>query len=158
METGPSAMGNPFLCHYKLKGFKSCETAQTLCEMRSRHRMGCKNGPKGRGGPGALLLGLSLGDNPSTVLLLICSGPEQAPWVLGGAERLLSAQHPGLERGSQSRAESPHQGHPSGHPTGGMLKKRGLQHKANCWLLPHPALERTLVWKGAEIKHNPFFP
>lgn len=70
-------------------------------------RMDCKNVPKGSGGPGALLWGLSLGDNPSMVLLLISSGPEQAPWMLGVAERLPATQHPGLERGSQSRAESP---------------------------------------------------
>lgn len=59
----------------------------------------------GSGSPGALLWGLSLGDNLSTVLLLICSCCSFArvqskhPGCLGGAERLLDAQHPGLERG-----------------------------------------------------------
>lgn len=72
-----------------------------------------------------MLWGLSLGDSPSTVLLLVGSGPEQAPWVLGVAERLPATQHPGLGRDRQSRAESPGQGHPSGHPADGMLRDRG---------------------------------
>lgn len=65
-ETGPSVMGSPFLCHYKLKGFKSCEESQTLCEMRSQCRMGS-------GGPGALLWGLSLGRWVTTQARFCCS-------------------------------------------------------------------------------------
>lgn len=117
-------------------------------------RMGCKNVPKGSGGPGALLWGLSLGDNPSMVLLLISSGPEQAPWMLGVAERLPATQHPGLERGSQSRAESPAPGTSQWAPNW----RDAEGHLANFWLLPHPALERSLIWKGAEIKYKPSFP
>lgn len=88
-----------------------------------------------------------MGDNPSRVLLLVCSGPEQAPWA--------------EERQSDSRAESPDQEHPSGHPTAGMLREGTAAQGQLLAAVATPCIstgERAPIWKGAEIKYKFSFP
>lgn len=142
---------------------RAVRSHRSLCEMKSWCRMGCKNGPKGSGGPGALLWGTKpgqVGDNPSRVLLLILSGPGQAPWMLGVAERLPATQHPGAGEGQPEQGWEPWPGTPQWAPNQRDAEGGGTAGRANFCLLPHPALAlgRTLIWKGAEIKHKPPFP
>lgn len=86
----PVSNGQPFSLSLQIKRIKSCEKSQTLCEMTSRCRMGCKSGPKGSGGPGALLWELSLGRWVTTQAGFCCLFAQ------------VQSRHPGLERGSQT--------------------------------------------------------
>lgn len=118
----PISNGQPFSLSLQIKRIQELWDI-TDSWYEAMVRMGCKNVPEGSGGPGALLWGLSLSDSPSMVLLLISSGPEQAPWMLGVAENM-SLLHSTLGWRGAARAglRVLPLGLPSGHPTGGMLR------------------------------------
>lgn len=118
--------------------------------------MGSQNGSEGSGGPGALLWGLSLGRWVTTQAQLCCSFTQvqsRHPGSLGWLKGSLLHSTLRLERGSQSRAESPGQGHPSGHLTRGMLREGGSAAQGQLLAAATRALAlgRILIWKGAEI-------